>query len=345
MRKKNNDLELKLHDHKKQYDLLSEEVIRRTAIIDEVAEQIDSNTFFSNQSTLDTSERKKQKELETNYKHGLKDLNYKLTVKEERITALGKRNNELASENSKLSHQINKLEGEVLTQEGKIKVLTIEKKDAENSNQMNKSLYEKAQEEVDQLRDEIKIILEDRNSQAESIKQLEIMLDRRNGEINTLKKNMHRMELDYRNVMTNLYNTEKERDHFATLLDTVQFNKRKYESSQTSNSEFETDSEASSQQSEFLGSELDQPQKQTNDIKVDLGINSKEQPEVIEIIKEHFLEIMGKYEEEKYSKDLLINDLIKKLKTQYASNINIISQTKDHVEVILEIIKVLNQIS
>src|SRR5690606_38676879 len=146
-----------------------------------------------------------------------------------------------------------------------------------------------------ELREEVKFILREKNSKIETIKQLEVLLDKRAGEMHTVKKDLNSLQISYKSLMNTLYSTEKERDHLAILLDTAQNFKNEY-GSKGSSSESREDLDFSS--SEFLDHHLNNSSDSNessfvkSQVSVDLNINSKDNPKVIEIIKEHFLDIM-----------------------------------------------------
>ena len=201
---------------------------------------------------------------------------------------------------------------------------------------------------MNEVREELKFFLEDKNSKTESLKQLEIVLDRRNGEIHSLKKEIHKLELNFKNLKNVLYTTEKERDHLAVLLDTAEFHHENSDSddeSKTSPTNSEDNLELTD--SEFINQNLTntEPSEKDSQPVVNLNINSKDNPKVIEIIKEHFLDIMKEYEEEKAQKDIQISELTKKIKTLYSKNITYANDGKENIDMLLEISSILKQIN
>jgi hypothetical protein len=329
----------KLKENRRQYHKLSEEVIKRTAFMEAVTEQIEVNETIENKNKF-FGVRENTNKAEVSYKWGLKDLNYKLNVKEEKIISLGVENNSLKEKIADQDQTIIKLESDILIKQGQNKVLEIDRNEAVNSANSNESLMKRTQQHLDELKDEMKIILEEKNSKDEIIRELEIVLDKRNAEIHTLKTDLNKLEIsklvtfvlliveiDYKSLSRSLFSTEKERDHLALLLDTAEH----YFQEENSRASISEDSEDL----------LSQSTSEKPSIKVGL----EERPRVIEVIKDHFLGIMREYELEKSSRDEQITKLTQKVKSLYSKNIGYINDGRRTIEVILEISKVLGFIN
>ena len=144
------------------------EAKRRTAFLEEIIEQNEvtekaDSKYYTAERSQDTH---KQKELDFN--DGLNDLNFKLNIKEERITELSTQNSELRENIHDLKKRVQKMEVENMVQQRQLKVLQIEKDEAIYSSDSHLKLYEKAQSELYE-------VIEEKDSQSTTIRNLEIL--------------------------------------------------------------------------------------------------------------------------------------------------------------------------
>ena len=188
-----------------------------------------------------TNEPVYQKELELSYKWSLQDLNNKLNVKEERIISLGLANNELKNSISELQTKIYQLEKDILAKDGQIRIISIDWKEANIKAESAQSLHEKSQAELEKLQDEIKVVLELKNTHGEAITKLESVIDRRNEEIHKLNKELNLTKNEYRILNSKLNTIQKERDHFAKLLDTTQQHENEFSYQESSSGSVSND--------------------------------------------------------------------------------------------------------
>jgi len=176
---------------------LNSEIWKRVALITTIGDQIAQNTVREQTQNLRELKIEKNKEIARTIQSDMDNLNSKLDGKDKRITDLEK---------------------QLEVNEAKVKVLMrAQEVERERVKGSGWSVLKPSQQ---QLSWEYRIA---QNTHLEKrVKELEILLDKRNGEIHTLKTELNKEERNCKILTQSLNTTERERDHLATLLDTAE---------------------------------------------------------------------------------------------------------------------------